>query len=245
LKSHSFTTIDCSDDELDNITSSEDLTGNQLGGSSDFAGPYEISNHSEGEDIKIDRTDQLSATCPQLSASEKTSLSPISGELSPSESVNPLYTTSLYIDSLIPTFDMALDETAEVMIILGVDRTAGRSNALYVDDSASSEKRTSVNNGRYQTVLDADVTRGNDDVTIVAPVSYKTSPVQVSPVEEEHSRVLSGASSDVEEDEKQRLKGRKSGVRWSSRSLPDLSDHQILHSMMQHSAFMSVSKNFS
>jgi hypothetical protein len=139
------------------------------------------------------------------------------------------YTTSMYIDSLAPALNVPLQEKTEVLLLLKNSLSFTSETDAFCGEILAGERKPS----RYQTVLNADVIENFDGQLVLSPVSCKTMTVTVG-----HSEQHCPNASVSQEVDYQPVNRR------ISFNAIDTTDHQILHSIIQQSAFLSVSLNF-
>jgi len=143
------------------------------------------------------------------------------------------YTTSMYIDSLMPSLNMSVTETSEVMVILGSDRRSEKHDTLLPYQSSSVTLQS--DHIHYRTVLDAQVTKSSCDGEhrlVVSPLSYRTVPVTLGHIERKRCLFPDDFRHSVNH-----IPVNRKSVKLAL----DVTDHQILYSILQYSAYLSVS----
>lgn len=239
LSSHSLAAISHGDDEMDGFLSIEKKSDNQshkffdrsesdengetnldLNGEKNVMTFDQLCKTSSGESGQSDIWECRKTVPIQLGSN-------ININLRSDECGTQKYTTSMYIDSFTPALHVPMQEKTEIMLLLESNLgVTGRSEAI-VAKSLNEEGKPR----RYQTVLNADVTENFDGRLMLMPRSYKTVVVKTGLEEDNFQRA----------DFNQEVYS-QSVYQQFARNAFDVTDHQILYTIMQHSAYVSVSK---
>lgn len=148
-------------------------------------------------------------------------------KLSSDETRTQNFTTSMYIDSFTSALHVPIQEKIEVMLLLGGNLSPAGENGVAVAKSFTDEGKPR----HYRTILNADVIENVDGRLMLTPVNYQTVAVKIG--FEGDSCQCANLNQEVYP---------KAVYQQFSNGAFDVTDHQILYSLMQQSVFLSVSK---